>query len=302
MKFLIKKSILFFVVCNLLCLSVKAQTVFAPPNAIWYYGFISSDGEEGLYYSKFQVEKDTFYEGHLASKVTSKRYNSTGGIATLGNQYVYTSNDTVFYYNFNYSKFLPLYVFNVKKGDTLKFHVPFSMTSLPDSFRVVVDSVYYVIIDGSTLKRVKTSYLDHFALYIYTERLGNDVFLGHQYISTTGFSNFLSCYQDGIIDVNFTGRECDYLKTSSIRASIPDLAPILYPNPFLEQLTIDFGLNNNTFIVEIFDVFGKVQIRMKHSNGGHCKIENTSLTPGVYFIKITDDFQKILFQKTLLKQ
>lgn len=296
-----KKTILFLLCCFTVCASIKAQTVFAPPNSVWHYGFINSDGEDGLFYSVYKTTKDTLYETHLCSKIVGKKYTTPTTYTDIPTQYIYTSNDTVFYYNFNFSKFLPLYKFNVKKGDTLKFHVPYLVSGHPDSFRVVVDTVYNIMIDRNLLRKIGTRYLDRFALDTYTERIGNGELIGHRYTITTGFANYLSCYQDGIMDTNFTTKPCGYLKSSNISDVHVSPKIVVYPNPFVHQVSVEIvpGIKNIT--IQLYDMLGKKFIEMTNINGDIFHLNTKELPNGIYFLSIKNVNRETQFNKTLLK-
>lgn len=296
-----KKAILFLLCCLALCTSIKAQTIFAPPNSIWHYGFINSDGEDGLNYTVYRTSKDTLYETRLCSKVEGKKYTALSTYTNLPTQYIYTSNDTVFYYNFNFSKFLPLYKFNVNKGDTLKFHVPYLVTGASDSFRVVVDSVYNIIVDGNTLREVDTRYLDRFALDTYTERIGNSAFIGHRYTITTGYSDYIRCYQDGIMDTNFTNKPCDYLKTSSINNFYENAKFNVYPNPFVNQISIEITPAIKNLTVQLFDMIGRKHFEIQNFDSNHFHFNTSQLQNGFYFISIKNSNKETVFIKKLLK-
>jgi hypothetical protein len=296
-----KKIILLLFYCLIAVVSTKAQTVFAPPNSVWHYGFIDSDGEDGLNYSVYKTSKDTLYETQLCSKVEGREYTAPSTYTNLPTQYIYTSNDTVFYYNFNFSKFLPLYKFNVSKGDTLKFHVPYLVSGQPDTFRVVVDSTYNITIDGNVLREVDTRYLDRFALDTYTERLGNGAFIGHHFVNTTGFANYLSCYQDGIMDTNFTNKPCGYLKSSNISDVHMNSKIVVYPNPFVNQVTIEIAPSIKNLTVQLYDMLGQKIIEMNNANGDIFQLNTNQLPKGIYFISVKNFSQETISNKALLK-
>ncbi|MCC6186952.1 MAG: T9SS type A sorting domain-containing protein [Chitinophagaceae bacterium] len=296
-----KSAVLLILFTTVILINAKAQTVFAPPNSVWHYGFSNSDGEVGLFYHKYQTEKDTIFEGHLCSKVTGNSHTATGSVP-LQTQYLYTANDTVFYFNFNFNKFLALYVFDVAKGDTLKFHVPFIFTSLPDTFRVVVDTVYNIAVDGILLRTVKTRSLDHFALYTYIERIGCYTFIGHQFAYFVGGSYYLSCYQDGDIDTIFTDKDCDYLKPTSIagQALKPNLK--ISPNPFADKLQIDIDPNIKKYSIAIHDLTGRTVLAIQPTNGGKHLLQTSHLPNGFYYLQISSPNLQVPFYQKILKQ
>ncbi len=141
----------------LICYSpAKAQNTFAPVGAEWHHTqrfgtFHEYVLDEGMYYGKRcrrivqKAYTDSFHY-HIGVRIQDRD--------TL---YVYNNEDTVFVYNQIFSKFTPLYIFNVNAGDTITTPVleaNGSFTNLGDStFSIVIDSVKMVLYDTTYLKQ-----------------------------------------------------------------------------------------------------------------------------------------------------
>ncbi len=155
-----------------------AQEVFAPVGAEWWYynrrTFDSYWETEILY--KNQVTRDTVVMGKDCRIINQTAYARTRfppsvhyDTNNLRELYIYDNVDTVFLFNENFNAFTPLYVFNVKEGDTVCLPViPDILENEVDlrthpltgdrSFCFVVDSIRSKKYDTSVLK----TYFNHF--------------------------------------------------------------------------------------------------------------------------------------------
>jgi len=63
----------------------------------------------------------------------------------------------------------------------------------------------------------------------------------------------------------------------------------VYPNPFAENITIDYELESGNAILEIFNVVGQqMETKVLDDKKGLVQIGN-NLNPGVYFVRIVQD-------------
>jgi len=74
---------------------------------------------------------------------------------------------------------------------------------------------------------------------------------------------------------------------------------LIYPNPFKNQFTINYELENNTALLEVFNVMGKkIQSKTITQNA---TIVDLSIQPkGFYFVTINDGTNRI--SKKIVKQ
>lgn len=99
---------------------------------------------------------------------------------------------------------------------------------------------------------------------------------------------------DGWIDEVFvynrsiSPTEVENLKNNNVKyLSVKDVAEtkiVVYPNPVLENLTIDFEPNTNNATVEVFTLYGQNILTVPYSN----TINVSSLPAGMYLVKIID--------------
>jgi hypothetical protein len=73
----------------------------------------------------------------------------------------------------------------------------------------------------------------------------------------------------------------------------------VYPNPFLENITIKTSYKKR-FNIEISDILGKI-ILSKQNIYSNEKINLPNIKSGIYFIKVKNNDDKIVFIKKLIK-
>ncbi len=286
--------------------NAKAQTIFAPQKAVWYY-YINADGINSNI--KYTTEKDTFYEGKFCSKVICEYKVFAAGIVTKYTKvptYFYTSGDTVLYYHDSLKSFTALYIFNVKVGDTLQLQNPWHYRYLPkdSTFKLLVTAVDTVIYDGIPLREIKTNTLDGSRVWMpkYTERIGGyslaDI-INIDGIKTAMHTEGLRCYSDDEIKEKFVpdGFDCDYLlsvtKTNNLNNSLK-----IFPNPAHNFITIETTQNSQPAKLSIFGINGSVVIKSEliaHKN----TIDIHNLKTGVYFLQIKNETETV-FRKLII--
>lgn len=286
---------------QLLLLNLASLTVFsygqsfAPLGAKWYYsaqagGMAPQNSEYYLYES----QKDTIVDGQSCKKLTVTYYKYLNGDTVyLPPVFVYQSTDTVYYYNMNYSKYFPLYIFNVSQGDTLTFHSPNIPFNPSDTiWNAVVDSVTSLIIGSGTLKRVWTTTLGNYSFHgSYIEKLGCDFLMLHQ---ASGLilehDGPMRCYSDNSISYNFFTFSCDYRLTTGTNELENPYEVLVYPNP--AQNSINFEANfetediTNSFLI-ITDVVGRQKGKYNIPAQNSPLVVNTeTYSNGIYFYSV----------------
>ncbi len=283
---------LLFIVC--FSRTISAQTVFAPLGAKWYFhGESSPTAGADTRYCLSEVEKDTVLLGMACTKIITTCYNYHQAYIDTFTQdpfYTYTSGDTVFYYNDEFVRFLPLYIFNVAPGDTIAYHIPSAAYSSSDTlFRVIVDSVTMLHINGESLKWVWTTNLDDFWFRgSYTERLGavsGAALMGHEYTTSVLGPRGLRCYSDNLIVYQHnTTIPCNYLPTGI--ADTPDLLKniVVYPNPTGEMLYFTFSAGNVT--VKLTDFNGRILEEQFIEGSLTATFNVQNYSPGIYLYHV----------------
>jgi len=282
-----------------------AQIVFAPVGAKWYYsgGGVENPNYTQMNYILLEVEKDTLvgtqnWQKLTVTSVTSyfepdtPQYYDTVSLWPI---FLYTSGDTVYYYNDTFATLLPLYIFNVTVGDTVSYHQPWRTCYNPnDTFGVIIDSITGFQVDGLSLKRIHSSEIPFSPSYMaqeYMERIGplNDFLLSHNCGITIPeyYGPSLRCYFDSDISYKRISVPCDYLQTSY--TNIPSFnvqSPAVYPNPAQSELTFSFPYSVKGR-VRIFDLNGRIVAEKQLSGVNAIEFDVRHYVAGLYLYQIT---------------
>ena len=298
------KSI-FLISTAVLVLTVAHGQTFAPIGAKWYYSAQASGmAPPNSEYYLYESQLDTVVAGQSCQKISVTYYKYfNGDTAYLPPVFTYQSTDTVYYYNTIYSKYFPLYIFNVLQGDTLVFHSPVIPFPTSDTlWRAVVDSVTSLIISSDTLQRVWTTPLDNYAFHgSYIEKLGCDFLMLHQNLGLIiEHDGPMRCYSDSIISYNFNTFPCDYRLTTGINEIENYSRLSISPNPFSAQtvLQTDNLLKNAT--LSIVNCFGQTVSHIKNISVQTIVFSRDNLASGLYFVRLTEENKTIAVDKLVI--
>ena len=75
---------------------------------------------------------------------------------------------------------------------------------------------------------------------------------------------------------------------------------VIYPNPFAEQSTIYFEMDQKNTAISLYDLLGN-QISQDNFSGKQYIIERGDLSAGVYFVKTVDVNKNYYFKKVVIK-
>ncbi|MBX2909998.1 MAG: hypothetical protein KF706_10230 [Chitinophagales bacterium] len=284
-----KYTILIFTVICWICF-INAQQTFAPLGAKWYYssasqGIAPPDAAYWLYESK----KDTIINGISCQKISTSKINYLGNQISGTSLLVYTTNDTVLYFNNYVKKFVPLYIFNVQVNDTLTFYKPDNKDLSSDStFRVVVDSISFLAINNHSLRRIYIKSIDFYEFgNCFTERIGSDFGLLPEYYTSIPEKEVgaLRCYSDSSISTNFTSYACDYRVSVNIESTREDNIVGILPNPIFSFAYIECK-HSKLSQINICDIRGQQQkVECINTLIGY-RIDMSNFSPGLYFFHI----------------
>ncbi len=265
---------------------------FAPLGAKWHYS--SSDNgsaPSGATYKLFESEKDTVLAGVNCKKLKITHFKYNGDTIFPVPFFVYQSNDTVFYFNDVYSRFFPLYIFNVNVGDTLVYHTPYIPTNPADTnLYVRVDSVTKFISGSDTLKHIWTSSILNTVLFFdggYIELLGCPNVMFHQ----AGFTfpeadGPMRCYEDSSIFIKKSSTNCDYRLTSGISAEKENSSISVYLNPNNQIVQLKTS-ENASIHYNLFDANGKRIIQGNFNF--ETAIDLSRNTDGIYYLQLSKE-------------
>ncbi|HEC43980.1 MAG TPA: T9SS type A sorting domain-containing protein [Bacteroides sp.] len=200
--------------------SSLSQT-FAPAGSQWYYdeGFAFSGD---INYLKFQSEKDTLFMGRNCQMLVKEKKLLCNNRPSI--EFLYTSDDTVYFYDEDFNAFQVLYIFSAKKDDYWSIRILDEENRI-DTLVIKVDSTYRSNINGFDLRTLDVTYEKkaegHYSYAYHSkiiERIGDVSYMFNWYpwnsiACDMNFTSGLRCYQDEDIGLYSTGlrESCDQI-------------------------------------------------------------------------------------------
>ncbi len=306
----------------------QAQSDFAPVGAVWYNNFYN-----GVY--KTEVVSDTAVLGVVCSKLkqsTFIKFSPLFGWEERSSRdfYLHSTEDTVFIYNEIYKNFTPLYVFNVKAGDTVRLpdinpaNSCVKIDTATTQFAFVVDSVKDVLYDGVLLKTVYSTAIDTAEAYlawnqgtggksnVYVQKLGALKYgllpdcnkMCPTILEGCNRSLNLRCYTDSKISVKLTDT-C--MPTGLVPASISEIEKIenslfLYPNPTTDMVSIvNAGLQSPSNLV-VLNALGQIVLQQEYKAGNKITFDAAPFARGIYFVRLENKTKGSIATGKLIKE
>lgn len=289
---------------------ISAQD-WAPIGAKWTY-----DHDFGMspYLTTIESVKDTTVLNKLCrlliTRETDENMRPDGTYywytGTISEDFIYTSNDTVFHYNKFDNSFYPLYLPNLKVHDTVLIREKVTNCTKNEyfcsQFEYVVDSISSIWVQGNTLKVIYTSATKSSGWvfnrsgnsenYPILEKIGSTKFFFGVTINFVmeGGIRSLRCYQDHEISykADYWSGDCDYIRPLNGPLSISDFkinSQIVSPNPFDSYFKINIEKPTEYWL---YDSSGRL---VKKGMG---KEVNTELfINGLYLLKLKMDNNEI---------
>ncbi len=311
-----------FLAALFLSYNLQAQINFAPAGSEWYHAM-----PYGVFHSAYVT--DTTILGVNCRKVTQKAYTANPWLA-MGlkvnahpDLFIYSNADTVFVYNHLFSKFTPLYVFNVNAGDTITLPVlppePATMATVTDSFfSFVVDSVKIATYDTAHLKTVYTTPIDpgsphyyysygrdaahRYAMKIGTVNGGLLPYCGRCIIVTSDavqYQDSVRCYNDPATAIKLASGICgkDY---SAVPQIFPGNDINIFPVPATDYINVSFSKPVPALIATLFNTTGVVVFTGNYINTETVQISTQYLSAGVYYLKFGAEGMPPVTQRVII--
>jgi hypothetical protein len=92
----------------------------------------------------------------------------------------------------------------------------------------------------------------------------------------------------------------DYIETGIAQTSSV-LSLSIYPNPFKQETTVDFGREIKQATIRIVDVFGKMIEEHKITNTNKHTLKRKNKASGVYFVEIEIEQQEKAIFKLIVE-
>ena len=252
-------KLILFLWLSLQLTSTIGQT-WAPTGAKWTYTFFYMM-VSGVDTFTVRSIGDTTILSHTC-KILKKSSGTCDARPSL--EYMYSDSGKVFLYDNSRYTFQLLYNFNANIGDSsIIFPGDFPST---DSIVTIVDSISTININSHILKKL---YVHRYSTNQYwttgdgiiIENIGDTYYMFPWYISICDaqWAGPLRCYEDTMIGFHDFGTapSCDYTNVG-ITEIENNFKMTIYPNPALDQITIENNSNEN-FEYLIYNYCGQLQ-------------------------------------------
>jgi len=270
--------------------AMYSQTSWAPIGAEWYY-----DKEELLIYPqiahsyiKYEVIKDTVIKAHKARVILKTLFNFDGRVFIEDTLYSYEENSKVFFLIDN--EFQMIYDFTAMQNDTL--NLPQNFYHGYPIYPYIVDTVYYINIDGVDLKFQKISNVFNDDIFenlklnfnVYEKIGSNQDIIGYKVNIEAITIPFLRCYRDKDITLEDPKIPCDTLiHKMGIKKNEMNSMKIS-PNPTTGILF--FENYSNILKVEIYDFQGNILKTLY--NPVNSQIDISEFKAGIYIVSVLE--------------
>jgi hypothetical protein len=276
----------------------EAQSFFGPAGATWQFG----TSPQYYYYARVistaAIGKDTI------STINYYQYEQGHSPHYMQMITTYTSGDTVYCLS-SMNKYIPLYIFNTKAGDTLKFYKTYVNSGSDPYFYVRIDSMKPMLWNGQMLRTVwgytigpaptdpgwnSFRRADTPRGILYVERLGAiyaDGLLPWTNAILPEDPGYASCYYDGTLNIRPDGLDsCAHIPEDVPETLLPEFS--LYPNPAGHTCNIRLGksLPAEASVI-IYDVCGRKQMELSIPAGiGSRSFDLLSWPAGIYLVAL----------------
>lgn len=257
---------------------------FAPVGTKWYY----SDLDFALRDIPHIIESvgKENYQGKLCSKLV------TSDVGPLPSPtYVYSQNDTVFFYSMLTNQFEILYDFTAEVGDQWVVGGVYSRDDNGNELfadTITVDSISLLLINGVNLK---VWHISHGFFYDWgkqiVENIGNLSLFAPKYAMWELQVWGLRCFETPDTIFHFVPYPCDTIYSTISATQYPEeeTGITVSPNPFHEQFVVISDSQQLQFSFWLFDSTGRL-IRRDQNIVGNLEVNTESLPSGIYFWRL----------------
>lgn len=225
-------------------------------------------------------------------------------------EYLYSSNDTIYFFDKPDNEFKVLYNFNSSPQDSWTINV-INEAQKTDTITVTVDSVSTISVNEYDLKALYVTYSKNTENEIQThssviiEKIGDIQYMFNWYQlfnvqCDANYTNGLRCYQDAEIGLFSTGiaDACDNVYTwNGSNHTKSSINIELFPNPVRDFTEIKIAKCLD-YSVEVFDINGKM-LMVLNSIHSDTRLDLSNFENGIYMIRIIHQNKFIGFKKFL---
>lgn len=283
------------------------EEAFAPTGAEWYYDErFAFSGD--INFIKFTSEKDTLINGENCQKISKQGKLICNDRPDV--EFLYTSNDTVYFFDPIFNEFQVLYVFSARPGDSWIIKIKDEGGEI-DSLTITIDSISTRELNERDGKALHVSYYknDEYRTMEYSstivEHIGDTKYMFNWYPWSTvacdgNYTLGLRCYRDSVTGLYSTGiaDSCDYkYKWTGIDESEISSSSILFPNPANDYINITIE-EKSAYTAELYDLNGKL-LMVSESFKSNIKLDLTDIESGIYILIIKENQMIIMFNRVV---
>ncbi len=266
---------------------------FAPLGSKWYYTIFENAFSPNESYLTIENIGDTIIQGKKCKILDEIDYKSGGNVYHFRYEYIYVSTDTVWRLADD-GKFYTVYNFSAKQGDSW-ISKSYDLARQKDvEFKVTVDSITTIPINGKNLKKFKYktegNYLDYRNGSILEFFGGTSFMFPFNYgFLDVDIRNGLRCYSDPIYgNYNFgLVAECDQI-TTKVNEIYTKTKMNIFPNPSTGNISIKVNKNFKDSYLNIYSIEGKL-IDKHHINSQVEKYNLDFKNPGIYLLELINN-------------
>jgi hypothetical protein len=255
---------------------------------------------------KLTIAGDTTINDTIAQHVLISSCNTNDSISS---EYIYGTNDKIYWYNSTLDHFYTLYDFSAQADDIINSYLPpttltnpyFNEDSLEYSYSVISNST--ITLEDKVLNTQKIRRIGEIELYDWTldfnenteisiiEKVGSLTY----YFGRIGTATYeeslghLRCYTDGQINYyadGYSSNNCELVSSLEINSKIEIN---VYPNP--SKNVINISKTENALYI-IYDLLGNPLINTVNN-----KVDISDLQKGLYILKIFNGEKLVHTQK-----
>lgn len=317
-----KKNILACILVIVNVINSNAQYIvdnepWCPSGATWIYKSFCPTCQ--LYY-EFSYEKDTLFLNKTVKKinVSEVKYFFERTVIKVGEEFLYESNDSIYWFDKVNDNYEFIYSFNVQVNDTLILKNSRAAclvdTTYPKTDTVIVTQAFNDTIGNRIFKMYDTSTDKHFQLGRVINKIGtynapfpvinqnlcesrNTLCVGcidHPLVRSE-YGDFYEsygqqCYKDdirGTLPISFTNKEVCYELFTSVKEHNSERVNYyfkIFPNPSSSEIQIETSIKAVSF--RVFDMYGRTVMSDDAVNN---VVDISSFSNGTYIIQLIDN-------------
>ncbi len=273
--------------------NLQAQNAdFAPVGAKWIYSELDFALRSVPHVIESIAKED--YQGKWCSKLVVN-LPSVGVLPSP--TYVYSQNDTVFFYSNWTNRFEMLYDFTAEVGDQWVVGGVYSVDNEGNTLfadTITVDSIGYIPVNGTSLK---VWFISHGLFYDWGRRIydkiGNEGMFAPKYAMWELQVGDLRCFETPDTAFHFVSYPCDstWFTINVTNAPSDDLKIQVSPNPFQEKIQITVLPLEDTHRFLLYNQLGVLIFHKDFETS--FELETSTLPQDIYYWTVERDGRHI---------